>query len=67
MKSPISTNLNDYVSQSEAEQITRLKRMQLYRYRTAGKLYWIKGETQNILYYKPDLLKLIGLNQLHKN
>lgn len=55
-------NLDDYVPQSEAQRITRLRRTQLYKYRRNGVLSWTTGITRGVLYYKPDLLKLIGLN-----
>jgi hypothetical protein len=55
-------NLTDYATQTEAEQITRLKRTMLYYYRINGTIAWTKGQGRKILYLKSDLLKLIGLN-----
>lgn len=62
MKNPNVRNPEDFVTQTEAEQITRLKRTQLYKYRMSGSIYWTTGLTRQVLYYKPDLLSLIGLN-----
>jgi hypothetical protein len=54
-------NREDYVTQTEAEQLTGLKRTSLYYYRIEGFIAWTKGQSRKILYYKPDLYKLIGL------
>lgn len=61
-KTPIKEErlIEDYINQIEAEQLTRLCRTSLYRYRTSGTIRWTKGITRKIYYHRGDLLKLIG-------
>lgn len=62
MKAEIKKQEENYVFESEAQEITGYKRTALYKKRLAGNVRWIASDTgRKVRYHRGDLLKLIGL------